>query len=351
LKKVCFFVSKIENSGGTEKSSINLGNHLVKNGYEVFFFNLIGNSNSFFEIDKNIKIYSLNLKNNSTRKNFFKIIFELRNFLKNNKIDILIDVDSILTFFSTFSTIGLSIKHISWEHFNFNIDLGIKFRRIGRWFAAKYCDYIVVLTNKDKNLWKKNLKINSEIINIPNSINSRNSFSKREKIILSIGRPVYVKGYDLLLNIWSNICKSNIDWRLKIIGCDEEYDFLNKKINELGLNNVELVNATKNIDFFYKEASIYCMTSRFEGLPMVLLEAQSYGLPIVAFDCNTGPDEIIINGSNGFLIEINDIDNFCDKLQYLMNNETIYQDMVEKSYKNIKRFDNSVILKEWMKIL
>lgn len=357
MKHICFFTSKIENSGGTEKVSILLANRMVKEGYKVSFFNLVGGAETFFEKDPEISVFSMNIKPGETKKKFFEILFNLRNFVKNNNVNTVVNVDSILVVFSTFSLLGLNVNKICWEHFNCKIDLGVAFRRLGRLLAVKFCNTIVTLTDRDKKLWlDKYPNIKANILNIPNSIlptQSDSLPSLKFKTVLAIGRPIEVKGYDMLLEAWKVVCQDIKDWKLCIVGldCKEVAQLRDISLNLNITDNIELLQPKKNISDYYLSASIFCMTSRFEGFPMVLLEAQSFYLPIVAFDCDTGPAEIIVNNKNGILVEANNIYKLADGLRTLINNPILYDKMVIESKLTKDKFSLEKNFTSWLEIL
>ncbi|EKF1569276.1 glycosyltransferase, partial [Campylobacter coli] len=117
--------------------------------------------------------------------------------------------------------------------------------------------------------------------------------------------------------IWNLVQKDKKykDWTLTIIGEGELKDTIKEKIKENRLeNSIILKSFTKEIEKEYLNASIYVMCSYFEGFPMVLLEASSYALPLIAFNINTGPSDIIENEKNGFLISDGKLDDFVKKL-------------------------------------
>lgn len=357
MKKICFLTSCIESTGGTERVSIMLANKLTELGYDVCFFNLIGSNKVNFEINKKIKIYTLNLPPHSTKKNFFKIIYSLRSCIKSNSISTIIDVDSILCVFSTIAKIGLPVKHICWEHFNFNEDLGVAFRGIGRILAARYADVVVTLTERDKEIWKEKLKvINTNMIAIPNPTPYENIVNEPQqsfKTVLSVGRLTYQKGFDYLIEAWALVCEKHRDWQLVIVGSGEDELQLKQKAQALNMeSNIKFFGPTKEIDSFYRKASFYCMSSRFEGLPMVLLEAQAYGLPIVSFNCDTGPAEVVKQGYNGILVECFDTLKLADALnEMIAMNSKKYHEACLNSIHNIEKYALENIIFKWQEIV
>lgn len=358
MKKILFFCSTIHNAGGIERVSVEIVNALVKTGmYEIFILNIVGDNESFFKISDDVVIYSLNLKSSNIKNNAIKVIYELRAFVVNKNIDVIVDVDSILTVFSTVSLLGLKKKHICWEHFNYSVNLGSIFRSAGRLLAKNYCDYVVTLTEKDRNLWiNKEKKKQAKIITINNPspfVISEHRPSLHSKKFIAVGRLTHQKGFDFLIEAWSLFCLKNKDWSLQIIGSGEDEYKLKKQVENYNLlQRIEFIPATKNIEFYYQQASFYCMTSRFEGLPMVLLESQSYGLPIIAFDCDCGPSDIINNYENGVLVDLGDVGSFSKKMEWLIGlKETDYSKMIDSAKTSSKKYALDIILEKWKEIL
>lgn len=357
MKNICFFVGNLNATGGTERVTALIANALADSeGCKIFIVSLTGGGKSFFNLSEKVVVSGLYDENFSFKLHFFSILKKIRNFIKQNKIDTLITVESILCIFSIPAVSFLNIKHICWEHFNFNVNLGVKLRGVARRWAAKYCDYIVTLTHRDQQLWKNNLSnIKSEIITIVNP----STFEGIEhipdldfKVILAVGRYRYQKGYDLLLQAWSRVTNKK-GWKLVIVGDGED----KQKIIELSKllkidDTVEINSSTDNIAQYFKSASFYCMSSRFEGLPMVLLEAQSFGLPIVSFDCDTGPAELIDNGVSGYLVEPENIEKLSEAITKMINlDKDSYLRMCRNAKENINNFKVNEIVKKWLAIL
>ncbi|MGH1499352.1 glycosyltransferase family 4 protein [Yersinia proxima] len=355
MKKIAFFGGDISHAGGTERVSLALSNYLVKNGYQVIIISLSGNAPPKFHVDESIKIVSLFNEKKRFSLAYFSVVFRLRRVLIDESIDVLIDVDTMLALFSTTALLGTKIKHISWEHFNYKSNLNIKSRKLARKIAAKYSDAVVTLTEKDRNYWLEKNKYPKKIIAIPNPLpfESKSKLTKKHsKKILALGRLTYQKGFDLLLDIWAKIENMNNDWRLIIAGDGEDKQLLLDKIKILNLKNVELLPSTPHVNELYDQSSIYVMTSRFEGFPMVLLEAKASGLPIVAYDCDTGPSELIINHDDGFLIPFDDNNTFTCKLALLMNDDDLRESMSIKSLKNAEKYKIEVAIGDkWKRLI
>lgn len=117
-------------------------------------------------------------------------------------------------------------------------------------------------------------------------------------------------------------------------------------------DSIEFAGQQKNMSEFYNKASFFCMSSRFEGLPMVLLEARSYKLPIVSFDCDTGPAEVIEDGKDGFLVNVDNLQEFSQKiLKMAKMDENTFLHFVENSENASIRFEIQNIIRLWIELI
>ena len=352
MKKICFFSANFSNGGGTERVTSIIANELVKLGYDITIISCIGGEKSYFKLDSRIKLDRLYTNCNGLKFNL-TAAYKLRKKIKEYDFDYIIDIDTIHSFFSIPATIGLRTKVISWEHFNFYNTMGIKRRKWGRILAAKYSDRIVTLTNEDKEAFLENLKIKARIDYIYNPTPYPNEKRNdcNSKIAISIGRLVDIKRFDVLLEIWKKIEEENSDWLLYIVGSGINKEKLLHQKENLNLKRVIFVENTKNIKEYYEKASIYLMTSRFEGLPMTLIEAQSFGLPIISYNIKTGPKDIINNNQDGYLIENNNQEVFVEKFLELASDRNKIEQFSRKAYLNSDRFKLDEIIKKWQELL
>lgn len=358
MKKICFFCGNLNHSGGTERVSTAIANGLAAQGHKVMMLNLSEGMTPFFELHPSIQNYQLYPTKVSFSKRYFSTLIKLRKFIKEHQIETLIAVESMLSLYSLPAIWGLNVKHITWEHFNYQVDLGRKIRRIARYLARLSAGKIVTLTERDKQIWLQNTKGRAEVIAIPNpspySI-SANIPSLANKRVLAMGRLTYQKGFDLLLQTWQQFKQreNTQDWQLQIVGEGEDKAKLDELIQSLNIqDSVRIFPFSNQVSAYYENASIYCMSSRFEGLPMVLIESLSFGLPVVSFDCDTGPSDIIENGKNGYLCQASNTQDLADKLwQLAMLNEQDYLMMSEESKKSAVKFNPEIILQQWNSIL
>ena len=174
----------------------------------------------------------------------------------------------------------------------------------------------------------------------------------RSKRIIMVGRLDYLKGQDRLLKIWSNLASQNSDWILTFVGNGPCLSELQEKVIKIKLQDrVEFIQSSRNIPELLQSASIFAFTSRAESFGMVILEAFSYGLPVISYDCENGPRDLIKDGYNGFLINDDDSEEFQRKLQLLINSESLRKKMGSNAIKSAEVFSVENIMLEWDKLI
>ena len=223
--------------------------------------------------------------------------------------------------------------------------------RIKRYFhnkALSKADRIVALTHGDAEQWKR---INPNVSIIPNivTMNESEIYSSCEaKRVIFVGRMDPQKGYQYLDAIWRIVEERYPDWRLDIYG---EGADLKENIGLIPKGkNVYPHGQTLDILDKYKESSILVLTSVYEPFGLVMPEAMSCGIPVVAFDCPYGPSEIITDGTDGFLINCYDVEAFADKLCLLMENDALRKKMGQNAILSSQRFTKDKIIPQWISL-
>lgn len=345
---ICFLIYNISRAGGSERVTSLIANALSEKGYDVTILNICGNNKCFYNISDKIKIHTLfNCENINHKKKYLSIVKKIYQFYKKNKIDISIEVFASLSLFVLPIKKILKIKNISWEHFNFTSNEGMN--KIARIFACRFSNALITLTNEDKEEYKKNIKnikCKIDYIYNPTPFSNATKSNLTKKNVITVGRLTYQKGYDLLLQAWKYVEEKNKQWKLYIYGEGEDEEKLKEQQKQLNLKNVVFCGKTKQIHKCYQDASIYVSSSRFEGLPMCMIEAQSFGLPIVSFNCKTGPSEIVNNNVNGFLVENENTVELAEKLLKLMNDKNLLLNFASE-VKESSKFQIDSIIEKW----
>lgn len=355
--KICFFSGDITRSGGTERVAILIANELCKNNkYDISFVSLTErNSNVFFDLDESVSRYKLYDKVVSGMTHLFGYINRLKKVVKTKDIDILIDIDGIIDMYAVPVKWLTKVKVISWEHFNYYFHPTGKMRELVRKFAVKHVDAIVTLTNQDKEYYRKELSFQCPICAIHNPVTYTgidNKYARESKTIISVGRLTYQKGFDRLIGIAEKVLKKQPEWNWVILGEGEDRGKLEELIRSKKLENQLIMPGNvHNIDDWYRKASMFVMTSRFEGLPMTLLEAKYYQLPIISYDIKTGPKECVQDGINGYLIEDGDEETMVFKIIELIENEERRRYFSQHALNDTDKFSIDMIVTQWEKLL
>lgn len=174
----------------------------------------------------------------------------------------------------------------------------------------------------------------------------------RQKVVMGAGRFVPSKGFADLIRAFSRVSGEFPDWRLRLFGDGPQRPRLVTLARNLGIaDRVEFMGTTTDIEAEWSRASIGALASRSEGLPLVLLEARGAGLPVVAYDCETGPREILEHGRDGFLVDVGAVDAFADCLRLLMGDEALRRRMGERAEVSLERFRPEAVAEQWSRIL
>lgn len=210
----------------------------------------------------------------------------------------------------------------------------------------KTLDSFVVLTSEDRQAWSE--LSNVSVIPDPLSFAPTQISMMTEKRVIAVGRYVYQKGFDLLLQAWSIVEKKHPDWQLAVFGDGDRIQY-QKQMRELGIDSgrCNLYGPTSNIQQEYANSSLFVFSSRFEGFGMVLIEAMACGLPVVSFACPCGPKDIVTDGVDGILVENGNIEAMADALSRLMNDEALRRSMSQSGRNNVKRFNIEQIADRW----
>lgn len=217
-------------------------------------------------------------------------------------------------------------------------------------FTFRIYDRTVVLTQEDKErYWKKATRVS--VIPNPSSIRPTDRALLDEKSIIAVGRLCYQKNFASMIRAFSYVAKRFPKWRLVIFGDGSERDDLEQLISELSLEDVvNLQGSTQNVQNEMLHASMFVLSSRFEGLPMVLIEAISCGLPVVSYACPCGPKDIITDGIDGFLVPEGDETILAERICRLIEDEELRNRMGAASFERSKDFAIDKIIPMWMNL-
>ena len=212
--------------------------------------------------------------------------------------------------------------------------------------AGKF-DEFVVLTKEDAGYWGDlpNLEV------IPNAAPSVPDipYDSSYRRVIAVGRLDYQKGFDRLLDAWARIPDDlRVEWKLDIFGQGEWKEMLEERINQLGIGASAGINPpTKEIFNEYASSAFIVMSSHYEGLPMVLIEAMSCGLPGVCFDFKCGPKDIIRDGQNGLLVPEGDVPTLAKAMETIMRDDSLRSTMSAEARKVAADYSEEKVMEKW----
>lgn len=349
-KKIAFVVEKISNRAGIERAVINSVNGLIKTGkYDISIISIFTDNSDYpaYLLDKNVKLIHLRINKGSKYAWYIKFVKAIRKVIKNESIRYVIGTTHGIN--SCLGSVRKNSKVIGCEHFNY--DSCSKIMRFSKYITYPKLDALVLLTIPDS---KRYFYVGeNKLYVIPNIVSFQTEDNAKfdAKRIIAVGRLSRQKGFDYLIQVAKKLKNEIPEWQIDILGDGDQREYLLNEIQKNNLNNfVNIKPATNNIMEELLKSSIYVMTSRFEGLPMVLIEAQECGLQIVSFDCKEGPNQIIQDNKNGYLVEVGDINIFADKVISITKNEEMWNVFSKNAKENADNYSEGRIIKLWMEL-
>ena len=357
-KKICFVVTSYNDGGGTERVVSQISNGLLKKGYDISILSLGCGKNPHFYTSDKIALYELRAivpqQKSKIKLLAKKIIMAMKkaskicNALEEIRPDVVIAAGIGFYRYIEKARKKIGLKTIAWEHFCLNA-YDLPQINKSRSLAIKNSSKVILISEGDLFAYKQKYPNAENLKRIYNPVafEVEKSIDINNKVVVAAGRYVHEKGFDMLIEAWSKIANEIADWELRIFGEGPNRVKLQKQIDDLRLENVKLCGYAQELDQEYKKASIFCLTSRYEGWGLVLVEAQAKGLPCVSFDCENGPREIIQDGLNGFLVQPNDTNEFADKLLCLIKNNELRKSFASNSQSQLYKFKTENIINEW----
>ena len=363
---IVFCIGNLSKPGGTERVLINIVNALAKNkGYHIYVITEHqGDVSPYYPISDTVKI--IDLKINDIQSFVFKIpvigfFYKINVVKKKYKAAISTLIPHIIINFergfADFSIPDLDVVSIRGLHSSLKavrlMDRAgnVNFKK--RFFTYLYnrqltkYDEVVFLTKCDMDARK--LKNGRTII--PNYIPKFDlapNYSTESKKIISIGRLDKFKNFEDQIRMFETVVKIHNDWSLYIYGEGRERENLMNLIGELNLqNHVYLMGNTQQVERVLQESAFFIFTSIAEGFGIVQIEAMQMGLPVISYNCDCGPSEIITDTVDGFLIDAGNTDQFLDKMLLLMNDPQLRKKMSDRAIEKSKNYSEDKIIHQW----
>lgn len=338
--------------GGAQRVLWSLANYLNTNlGWDISVATNLSKPIAY-HFDDNVKLIDLEKGINDKKGiiHYIHSLFAVKRIYKEVSPDIVISFQRGMNGIVLFSLLLTKAKIICSEHNHYLRKYGIiedTMMKLSYWRA----NAVTVLTRHDLKICKNNKK--SNVVYMPNPLQHIvvNSMV-RNKTVLAAGvvDRWKTKGFDLLIKSWGKICHKYTDWSLQIAGkgSEKSMEYLRTLVHNNSCTNVEFLGFRNDISQIMQQSSVFALSSRFEGLPMALLEAMQAGCCCVSFDCETGPNEIIKNEVDGLLVPALDVEKFSDALDKVLSNHTLRESFSRKAQQSVlAKYSEDYVMNRW----
>lgn len=352
MKKICLVIPTLS-SGGMERVMSEIANHFAKKTEIEVHLILLIKKDRHFSIDEKVKIHEPEAYNSTS---FFKILWYLRKLITTIKPTSVISFGSMFNSFVMISCFGLENKikiYLSdrsnpYRNTYLTLKKGGDQRHDGLLhFLLKRIFYkrahgILCQTKLSMDLERKSLK-HKRLIYFPNPVRlNDNNTNKRDNVILNVGRFIASKQQSYLVEIFQNI--NNKNWKLVFLGDGDTLNHVKELVREDFKDNIIFEGNKKDVQSYLNRSKIFAFTSRSEGFPNSLAEALSTPIASISFDCVAGSSDLIINEVNGFLIPIDDIQDYTLKLKEMMESEELRDNFEKNALIEIQKFEREIVL-------
>lgn len=318
---LAFLINDLGGCGGTERVLSRVSNELAGRGHDIHLLSRSAFKTTFFGYPSSANRHVLQFGKASSRAKILRLILELAGYIKREHIDILVVVDTCHCYFAVPAGLLAGCPTIAWEHFNLGNDLVDNKPTLSYGLAARFADRYVCISGPGLSEHREfGLVPEQKLALIPNPL----SFDfpddpgvSPEKRILFVGRFSPQKNPIDTLRAWERSGLSSEGWNMTFVGEGSLREGLEEYIRSKDVRGVELAGRSSDVGAWYRRSRVLCGSSTYEGFGLVIIEAASYGVPSVFYDCSSGPASLIHQGKTGYLIELGDIEGMAAAMRAL----------------------------------
>lgn len=376
---IVYCIPHLYNSGGMERVLTQKVNWLC--AHTSHSFTIItteptpqGMNDTYFPLDPRVQIVPLNIDFNADyrkpllskwwghmrRMRMYKRA--LTQYIREHKIDLCISLcGKEIAFLRTLPCRAVAELHFAKDQrqqlleANHSNPIWSLLGRIRTWQlvrAVKPLEQLIVLTEADKNDWMRAGCTNVTVIpNICSLDGQKIPMKSKQKTVLAVGRLHEQKGFDLLLQAWKPIEEKYPDWTLRIVGEGPKREELETLVKTLKLKRVALIGRTNEVVNEYAQASLFVLSSRYEGLPLALIEAMWCGTPSIAFDCPNGPATLLDN-DRGWLVANGNISALSKQIEYVITHPNEAAERAQKAQTYAQQtYSEKQIMPQWIQVI
>jgi len=354
-------------SGGAERVTVNLANYWVNSGHAVTVTTLDTGSHSFYPLDPAVKLVGINLASESKSKFFaawvnIRRLYAVRQVLRSEVPDValgMMPAANVLLAINSWRLKGTFFVGAERVHPP-TVNIGRQWEWLRR-ATYRFLDVVVAQTHESARWIRANLKVRKVEI-VPNpvvwplptqepTIEPKLFIKPDRKILIAVGRMTDQKQFKLLIECFARLSDKNPQWDLVILGEGPDRQQLLSLTENLNVSGrVKLPGRVGNLADWYQSADLFVLSSKFEGFPNVLVEAMSYGLASISFDCDTGPRDILRNEVDGLLLPLNDREALIGAIARLMIREDQRTEFAARAKEVRQRFAIQKIAEKWLQV-
>ena len=357
--KICFLLGGLYQNGGIGRVVSVLANRLADEpNMEILLLGYFDprKPNLFPVSEKIEQTYFLPSCQSMTKTMLTGGERKLRSLLRKREVDVLIACGALYFPLAARACKGIHTKCICWEHTDPEGNRDYTFQNLARTYGIKRSDLNLVLTKRALRVYRERYRAKNteQIYNPidPEALRKAGDYHAQSKKIISVGRLTYPKNFEAAVEAAAQVLPLHPDWEWDVFGQGEELERLVALTEEKGIQGqMHFRGQVSDLYDRYSDYAFMVMTSRYEGFPMTLLEGMANALPLVSFDIPTGPDEIIEDGYNGFLIPASDLETMSRAITELMDHPELRRTMSEHCLQRRDPFSQEEIIKEWKAIL
>lgn len=341
-------------AGGTERIVSLISEHWAERGWRVSIltFEAPGTA-AYYPINPSITVEQLGSASSQPSK--FGTVraavyraFALRRAFRKSLPDVVVSFLTRTNVLTLLSTRGLSVPVVVSERNNPALQpFGAPWHWL-RTLTYPRAFGLVTMTKGALEYFPKKMRRREWVI--PNPVELPEAWQEKRgnHTLVAVGRLVPQKGFDLLLQAFARAAREAPEWSLTIWGEGPDRAKLERQRDELGLNGrVHLPGVTERPGIWIETADAFVLSSRYEGWGIVLLEAMAAGLPVVSFDCEWGPREMISHGADGLLVPAEDVAALSDALLSIMKDDTLRRQLGRAAAEAVKRYSRERVMAEW----
>src|ERR1017187_8429831 len=354
VMKICFIIHNVTARAGSERAQTSLANALSTRGESVSIWSMYGTGKTpGFPLVSGVKV-SYGLKKPwpcFLDYPWLACVFAFHVIRLRPKWIVCTGANRLIVALPAAFVPG--VKVAIWEHFPVTNSVTRPRGRLARMIASVVASRIVTLTKSDQDLYEALYSPAGTVSRIPNIVLSPGpNGAVRRNEILAMGRLSHEKGFDLLLAAWSVASLRLPDWTLRIVGDGQLREQLMRQASTLGIEpRITFAPFSNDPYSLYSECGIFVLSSRYEGLPFVLIEAMTCGAACISFDCPNGPREVIRNGVNGLLVPAERVDALASAIVKLGTNPQLRQRLGNAARSVPKPFSEPHVAQRWHEAL